>query len=46
VDPNNLARVSAPQTSEEVTPLYFVAITFSTDLFWRWAKRQVQDIAD
>jgi len=46
VDPNNLAQVSAPQTREEVTPLYFVAITFSTDLFWRWAKRQVKDIAD
>jgi hypothetical protein len=46
VDQDNLAQVSAPQTSEEVTPLGFVAITFSTDLFWRWAKRQVKDIAD
>jgi hypothetical protein len=45
-DPENPTAAGEPQTLEEVTPLYFAAITFSTDLFWRWAKRQIDDIAD
>jgi len=30
-----------PATRERVVPLGFAAITFSTDLFWRWVKREV-----
>jgi len=29
-------------TKKEVTPSAFVAVTFSTDLFWRWIKREVK----
>ncbi len=29
-------------TKKEVTPSAFVAVTFSTDLFWRWIKRELK----
>jgi hypothetical protein len=37
---DDLENPGPTQLKEEVTRLYFVSLTFSTDLFWRWAKRQ------
>jgi hypothetical protein len=37
---DDLENPGPTQMKEEVTRLYFVSLTFSTDLFWRWAKRQ------
>jgi hypothetical protein len=40
-DPEHPNLPGEPATREKVTPLGFAAITFSTDLFWRWIKHEL-----